>query len=239
MIVKSIKYALLGATALAGTVTIAAAADLGRYEAASMKDVAYVQPFNWTGFYLGGHAGGGWGDADTWIPSHPTFTVETSGFVGGVHGGYNHQMGRLVLGIEGDWSASNVDGDHLSGGSNSERYSVEENWRASIRGRVGYAADRALFFATAGVAWVDLDTQYLHPGSSPSEVRGTTATGFTVGGGAEYALSNNWSLRGEYLYSSYDTERFAHNGPSDVDYTTHELRAGISYKFGGRSEPLK
>lgn len=213
MNVKTVKFALLAASLLAGSASIASAADLGRYRGPSMKDEpVYAPAIGWSGFYIGGHAGGGWGSADMFPP---TYTIDTSGFVGGVHGGYNHQMGRLVLGLEGDWSASNVDGSGMT-----------ESWRASARGRIGYAYDRTLFYATAGAAWADL------------EYRGysKTAVGYTVGGGLEYALSPNWSLRSEYLYSDYGTQDL---GRYDVDYQTHELRAGVTYRFGGYHDSLK
>ena len=213
------------------------AADMYRAQGGSLKDEP-VYAFNWGGFYLGGHLGAGWGTADVSIPNYPsTFGMDGSGFTGGVHGGFNYQTGSLVLGVEADYSGSNVSGDHLSGGFGAERYSIEENWRSSVRGRLGVALNRTLVYGTVGVGWVDIDTQYVPLGGGG--VRGATLTGLTAGGGVEYALSPNWLVRAEYLYGDYGSERFVHGGPSDVDYRTHELRAGVSYKFGSSYEPLK
>lgn len=219
MNVKTVKLALLAASLLAGTVSVASAADLGRYRGPSMKDdpVVYEPAIIWSGFYLGGHVGGGWGNAEEyWYPA--TYTLDSSGFVGGVHGGYNVQMGHLVLGLEGDWSASGVG---LSDG-------IDERWRASVRGRLGLAYDKALFYVTTGAAWVDFNHFAIK--------NNTASLGYTLGGGMEYALSPRWSLRSEYLYSDFGTERL---GGIDTDYQTHELRAGITYRFGGSRDSLR
>jgi outer membrane immunogenic protein len=233
--VKTLRNLAAGAALLGGlAVTSPVLAD------GMPRGPAYVAPFSWTGFYVGAHAGIGWNDADVRIPAYPfpNHSQDGTGFVGGGHVGFNLQSGSIVFGVEGDLSWSNVDSSALSGNGGTERYSIEENWRASVRGRLGVAHGRNLFYATAGVAWLDYDTRYVPLAGG---TRGATTQGWTVGAGWEAAFTNELILRLEYLYADYDTERFVHLGPSFVDPTTHELRVGVSYKFGDdrRYAPLK
>ena len=79
--------------------------------------VAPVPYFNWNGFYIGGHAGAGWGDEVSTIVTAPgillpgtQIVTKESGFIGGAQAGLNFQMGGFVLGAELDWSWSNVRG---------------------------------------------------------------------------------------------------------------------------------
>ena len=126
----------------------------------------------------------------------------------------------------------------------------------TVRARLGFAADRALFYVTGGLAWAS-------GGDDPSISwwQGTNATtgtpdllwrrggasgfGWTLGAGIEYAISNNWTIRGEYLYVDLGNEdsnwactaRAAScpglnfTGRADVNFSV--ARVGVNYKFGG------
>ncbi len=163
---KKTIFAGVSALALFAAVSIApaSAADIYRGDSAQgLKDgPALMSVAKWEGLYLGAHAGYGWGNADVSIPLYPSaFTLDTNGFVGGGHLGYNFQRGNVVFGIEGDFSGSGVSGDHLSGNGAGEKYNIDENWRASLRGRLGYTvAPNMLLFATGGAAWANIDTHY-------------------------------------------------------------------------------
>jgi outer membrane immunogenic protein len=184
--------------------------------------------FSWTGFYAGLHVGAGFGDADVNIPAYPSsFSESPSGAVAGGHIGYNFQSGRLVFGIEADLSFSGANDSALSG-LRAELYNIEEDWRASVRGRFGLASGHSLYYGTAGWARTRLTTHYVPLAGG---IDHDTIDGWTVGGGIEHAVASKLVLRLEYLYSDLGTANFFHNGPSSVDYTTQELRVGASFRF--------
>ena len=124
--------------------------------------------------------------------------LSQSGVVGGVHIGYNYQVSQFVFGLEGDVNGSSERDSNFSAGLN---YSLRENIDASIRGRVGYAFDRVLIYATGGGAYGSFHTSYNAGG--PSDTFNSGRVGWTVGGGLEYAIDNNWSVRAEYRYTDY------------------------------------
>jgi outer membrane immunogenic protein len=142
-------------------------------------------------------------------------------------------------------------------------WSAKERWYATARGRLGYAVDKWLFFVTGGAAWMKIDSAEfclngpttvatganLAPAGSCAGPLATAVlqtdrrTGWTIGGGVEYALRYNWSIRSEYLYikiPSYTTfTPGVGNGllltgaPTNLntDLNNHILRAGLTYKF--------
>jgi opacity protein-like surface antigen len=122
-------------------------------------------------------------------------TIDADGFVGGVHAGYNLQAERLVIGIEGDVEASDVDGDTdalvIKGDVPFATQAKEYDWLASIRLRAGYAMDSVLFYATGGVAFAGVDMSFDIPNVDFRESETETAFGITVGGGIEFALTDN------------------------------------------------
>src|SRR4249920_2189041 len=143
------RIVLLASTASAVSVS-AFAADLpARME--PVAPVAYVPAFSWSGFYLGGELG--------WIQTNPKYTTgalllgapflvnsgsDKNGLSYGVMAGYNYQLGQLVLGVEGDfqgWTVGQIRYTAVTG----DFLTAHSKWGGSIRGRLGYAADRALW----------------------------------------------------------------------------------------------
>jgi outer membrane immunogenic protein len=115
-----------------------------------------------------------------------------------------------------------------------ETDSIELNWSAAIRGRVGYAFGRFLPYFAGGVAFggVDVDAGSANPVFVGSW--SDTYTGYTVGGGAEYALTDRIILRGEYRFTDFGTETFSNAAAftaHDVDLSTHDARFGVAFKF--------
>src|SRR5262245_51695990 len=235
----------------------AAAADL------PMKAPPAVSPpvFNWTGFYLGAHAGWGWGDTDSTIleannnlfPQGSVNTQEFDGVIAGGQIGYNYQMGQWVLGVEGDMSWSDLHGSNRHEGILlANRHTVTDvnvNWIATVTGRLGFVAGPALFYAKGGAAFADFESTTNSFVTSTGVVNQTlsgseTRTGWVVGGGIEYAFGNNWSIKGEYNFLDFGTERvtrsgtnFATNTPvtafRDNDTHIQLVKFGINYRFGG------
>lgn len=124
------------------------------------------------------------------------------------------KMGNFVFGIENDFN-----------------YNVEDNgnanveWDASGRGRVGYALDRTLFFATVGVAAAGVKVESV--GASKKD---NILIGWTAGGGIEHALTENILVRGEYRYSDFGNKDFG-SSIGDVGATEQKILIGASYKF--------
>ncbi len=219
-----------GAAMLATSVS---AADLGSpNRRGSIKDgpVEYQRAFNWTGLYIGAQVGYGWGN--TTAESGPlagfnqTYDYNTNGAVGGGHLGYNWQAQNLVFGIETDIEASGISGGGR--GSLGFQHDTDINWIGSLRGRLGVAYDRTLFYATAG--WAYGDVQIDKGFGSYSDVR----SGWTAGAGVEHAFSSNMTMRFEYRYTDLGSTTATSTAltsidKSDVDF--HAVRAGVSFKF--------
>lgn len=220
------------AASTVGFAASAGAADLGPARRGSIKDtppppIVYQQPFNWTGLYVGVQAGYTWGTTDaTGVvrQANQSYDYDTSGWVGGGHAGYNWQNQNVVFGIETD-----IEGSGLSGSGNGTgglRHDTDINWIGSLRGRLGLAYDRTLFYATAG--WAYGDVQVSNAVASFSEVR----SGWTAGAGVEHAYSDRMTMRLEYRYTDLGSTSFSGAGTTDnSDVTFHAIRAGVSFKF--------
>jgi outer membrane immunogenic protein len=242
-------FAVLIGGALLLSASQASAADM--HHGGSMKDDAvYSAPFNWTGFYIGVQAGYQWGDSDI---GHEYFLgfdpakseTELDGFVGGVHIGYNAQRSRFVFGVEADIEYVDSDDESLSipygpGHLNT----LEFNYQASIRSRLGVASGKTLYYATAGVAFADVDYNYDDPFPEYDASGSKTFVGYTVGAGVEHAFSSNWTARLEYRFTDFGDENFKPNDKTLGNYNVeldevHAVRVGVSYKLGDRHEALK
>jgi outer membrane immunogenic protein len=237
-----IRKLLLSSVALAAIAGTAFAADLPSRRAPPVYAPPPIPVFSWTGFYIGGQVGYAFGKDNAGIVATGPYSTNPNGIIGGAHVGYNFSTQSLpmfggvfgsggVIGVEGD-----VDGSDyrraiaLPGGATAN---IRNNIQGSIRGRLGFAVDRALFYATGGAAFASFNTNYLTAlgGDSLSSTR----VGWTVGGGVEYAITNTWSLRAEYRYSDFGS--FTNFAPASgfglVRHHETENRAqvGFSYKF--------
>lgn len=205
----------------------------------------YVPPvpiFTWTGIYIGGQIGYAWGNQNTQVfaPGGRSFSgfTQNDGVIGGAHVGYNLQFNQWVVGLEGS-----VDGSSLN--RTVTRSTVfgpvniggNASVQGSIRGRVGYAFDRVLLYGTGGVAFAGVSGFVSTPFSYDSTNQ--TRVGWTVGGGLEYAVTNNWSIRAEYRYSAFGGsrqgltafDRFFPNVSANRRTNENQVQVGFSYKF--------
>lgn len=188
-------------------------------------------PYNWTGFYVGADIGGGWGKHDrSVVPPGFTNSYNSSGVIGGIHAGYNWQIQSIVLGLETDINWTSIKGD--DGGAGGTIDETKAKWLGSTVARAGFAWDRFLVFAAGGWAYGSLDHTNFGP---PVQSFSSTRSGWTVGGGAEFAINANWIARVQYRY--YDLGTFQNlaptNGvlPYEVKNKLSTVTAGISYKF--------
>ena len=236
------KRLLLSGVALAAlAVTPALAADLPR------KAPVYMPPaplaFSWTGFYVGGSAGiigqtghgtdFGDGTGDGLIGLAPSdYGFGRVGGLFGVDVGYNWQFApNWVLGVEADIAGTTINGVSTLG------VSSKLNSLGTIRGRIGYAFDRALIYATGGFAYGHVENRASYDNSTAYTVDlSGNRTGWTFGGGLEYAITNNWTARVEALYVDLGSQDTASPGNFSScrfgfknTYTVGRL--GLNYKF--------
>jgi outer membrane immunogenic protein len=178
--------------------------------------------------------------------------LDSNGVVGGAQIGYNWQFApNWVLGIEGDVSGTGIRDTVVGpgviiGGIAAPGFTHfaerDIKWLASIRGRLGWAADRWLLYVTGGGAWAGFDfTVGPDIGGFGLLTGSKTRSGWTIGGGVEYAFTNNWTGRIEYLF--YDlgditnTRTFLLGGVTPLTTTTtvdtqiNVVRSGVNYKF--------
>jgi outer membrane immunogenic protein len=120
--------------------------------------------------------------------------------------------------------------------------------QGSVRGRLGYAFDRILVYVTGGAEFADVQNTFSSRGIIGAFPGGTDSfssvrTGWTLGGGVEYAIADNWSLRAEYRYTDFGRyfDYFANTYPGyflGMHLTDNSVRAGFSCKFDLAPAPL-
>ncbi|MHA1517806.1 MAG: outer membrane protein [Alphaproteobacteria bacterium] len=196
------------------------------YDAAPVYDIAPVPPQDlFEGWWLGGTIGG----ASVSYDKTPASSVSSSGIVGGIVGGYSWQHGPFVIGVEGDFLASDVSGSHkYNGGLNT--VSPGFDMVADLRLRAGYTVLPNLFlFGTFGGSWVDADLSISGLGGA---FRETTFFGWSVGGGAEYAFDENWGARLDYQFTDFDAETVSYPGGKETfDPDSDTFRGSLIYRF--------
>jgi outer membrane immunogenic protein len=198
--------------ALLGIAGTASAADMSR--PMPVKAPAYVAPYyNWTGFYAGINGGGGWGS---------TGNINTSGGLFGGQLGYNWQSGQAVFGIETDLQWSGIDGSGVVG---AVPVSGGSDWFGTVRGRLGYAWDRTLLYATGGLAYGNVNV------TSPFQSVDTTKTGWALGGGVEFALAGPWTAKVEYLHVDLGSQTILTPAANSFSVNADIVRAGLNYRF--------
>ena len=263
----------------------AMAADLPSRVAAPVPYLAPPPVFTWSGFYVGVVAGASFGsgnnNSQTFTPSanlpgspnlNPNIgsNGNNTNFTGGGELGYNYQFNNIVLGLEGDVDYLGRRNGNNNGTFQSPAFytafptytlagSSSSNNRVfgTIRGRLGYAVDRALFFVTGGVAFGGENQQ--PPSSlafnntagvpcgscvfnSTGNNNNNSTVGAVVGGGIEYAFTPNWTAKVEYLRTLYgrknNTTVYANNAGQTFTLTgrgfnedTNIVRVGLNYKF--------
>lgn len=235
---------LAGALALAAWAQPASAADIPVKAAPAPAPAVY----SWAGFYFGAHAGYGWARAEIFdvqcycmalngIPR--VFGFNYDGFIGGGQVGYLWQQGNLVYGIELDASYSRMKTSFpspLFAPIFGESFSAKVDWFATGRVRVGYAFDRWLPFGTVGIAAVKMEDRYNDPLDDRFSVVSGVKWAPTGGGGIEYAISRNWTVRAEYLYVRLFTSQgnFAQYPPCcafDWKNHFHVARGAINFRL--------
>ena len=234
-----IRNFLLSTVALAAISGSAFAADLPSRRPPPVYIPPPIPIFSWTGFYIGADVGAAFGKNTANIAGFSLQEGQHNGVIGGGHIGYNLSSQSFpllggfggsggVIGIEADFTGSEYRGTVGSDGFGNPGIQTKSEVQGSVRGRVGIAVDRALFFVTGGAAVAEFKDQYLSVFNTSHD-----RIGYTVGGGVEYALTTNWSLRAEYRYSDFGT--FRDNVANIVTVSQRNIMqratVGVSYKF--------
>jgi len=246
----------LAGVALAMVAGSAFAADM------PLKAVAPVALYDWSGMYIGGVIGGAWGTNDisdpglgivgTLLGVPVVQSNNPSGFIGGIEGGSRYQMGKLVIGWEGDitWGGLNntnttsFTSPLIGGIPFSRSITSDTKWVATTVSTLGIAHNNWLLYGKAGVAFenVKYTDNWAVVGIPLFSGTGSdTRTGWTVGTGLEWAFYNNWSAKIEYDYLDFGTKNVAINGtltgvggfnPGIQDNNhINQFKAGLNYKF--------
>ena len=231
------KQAILAALATAGLMAAAAAADLPTTK--GLPPAPAYMPYNWSGLYVGINGGAADGTASFryttgGVAGHPT----NGGLIGGTVG-YNWQYGALVYGLETDFDGGSITGINACP---NPVFSCETKLETlgTARARFGYAYDRLLFFATGGLAYGDqmaetVDTKgaAIPPSGTPTNRTSKYMLGGAIGGGLEYALTNNLSLKLEGLYYNLGTGSFHVDNANVVRVNPSGalVRFGLNWKF--------
>jgi outer membrane immunogenic protein len=169
--------------------------------------------FDWSGFYVGAYGGYGWGEVD----DSASGAADIEGAIAGGTVGYNYQMGQFVIGLEADGGWSGIDNE-----DDNALFDSSIDWLSTVRGRVGFAIDNFLIYGTGGAAIGEVT--FDQGGVEDSDTR----IGWTAGGGIEAALTDNISVKGEYLYVDLGEEEIL---GADVDVNAHTVKGGINYRF--------
>jgi outer membrane immunogenic protein len=177
------------------------------------------------GWWLGGTLGG----ATVTFDAAPGGTADTDGILGGVIGGYSWQSGPFVLGVEGDIMAADISGSqNFNAGLNKVSPSIDA--MTDLRLRAGVTVTpQVLLFATAGGAWANADLPVAGPGGAS---RSEDFFGWSAGGGAEVALSPNWSARFDYQFTDFNSETVNYPGNKiEFDPDADTYRGSLIYRF--------
>jgi opacity protein-like surface antigen len=242
---------------LLGGVAVLTLSATGAANAADLPVQAPLPLWSWTGLYIGGHIGGAQEYSNLGDPFGSVSYgdhVTSPGFIGGGQIGANYQIGNVVLGAGADLSWASSQGDETCFGLNgglffSSDCSAHPTLLSTLTGRLGYAFGRTLVYAKGGAAWernnVDMAVNR-NPGNDfLTSTNSYGEWGWTVGAGAEFALTPAWSVFAEYDYAAFASENVAtpyvpgnplpgnQVGPTaSWSNNIQEFKLGINYKIG-------
>jgi outer membrane immunogenic protein len=194
------------ASALGWTLSASAADAADFYKAPSPVPYGY----SWMGPYVGANLGYEWGQLSN-------SGAKPSGIAGGFQGGYNWQFGQFVVGAETDLQLSDSNDVFAN-------YKFTNPWFGTVRGRGGLALNNILFYGTLGLAY----------GRGHVDVGGFSEdnmhVGWAGGAGLEVGLTQNWSVRAEYLYIDLSSEGYVLTGTNN-GLQSNLVRFGVNYRF--------
>jgi outer membrane immunogenic protein len=229
---KTIVAALTAAGLSAGIGVSASAADLPPAYAKAPIAPAY----NWTGCYLGVHAGGG--IIGTSFANGTESTDGGGGALAGGQAGCNYQAGQFVFGLEGEGAWSGITDRFREVGTGGFLFTEtgRNRWDADLALRVGFAVDRTLVYGKAGAAFGNFEFAQFEAPSDSSHGQ-STLNGLLLGAGVEYAFASNWTAKLEYNVIDFvakDISFTGSNGPFIESESAKKqiVKVGVNYRFG-------
>ena len=228
--------------------------------------------YNWGGWYIGGNIGYGWGlstdpNASFVDPltaannfgvgfaayfaggGNVTPDLNPSGLIGGGQIGFNWMLNpSWVAGFVTDFQGSNIKGSGtntvtVGGAATNQSNSEQIDWFGTVRGKLGYAQNNWLLYATGGLAYgrVAASGNFVIPGAlNFTGSTNPTNVGWTAGAGLNYALTSNWIVGVEYLYVDLGHVSYTESQPSVVPLSSLSIsnrvaaqigRVSLDYKF--------
>lgn len=215
---RPLAAAVLGAAMLLLPAEMAGAADIITDQSPEPPVTAVGDTYLWTGPYLGVYGGYKWLHSDA---SGASDISGIDGLTGGAYLGYNYQLGgNWVTGLEGMVGISGA--DHSFGG-----ISVDQDWEASLRARMGYAFENSMIYGLAGVGGTDVNA------STTTGSDSNVLLGWQIGAGIETVLTEGITGRVEYDYSDYAARGFSLGaaGSPDIGLAGHTVKVGVGFKF--------
>ena len=187
--------------------------------------------YDWTGIYVGGWAGVACADAeliDNGGAGSTNYEMSGCGYKGGVMAGYNHQFNDWVMGMEVDWGMSGSIATNEEAGAD---FSFGFDHLVTARARAGYAFDDTLLFLTGGAAWARGDIDGIIA-ATPDHIR-ANQWGWVVGGGMEHAITDQFRIRLDYLFTKFNGASYSENCCDlDTEWNgEHEVRLGAIWAF--------
>lgn len=209
--------------------------------------------YDWTGAYAGVNLGAVWTGSKLTAADESAFLTDSSSYNQqlnntsvnpGIQLGYLKQLpNHWVVGSEGDFTYPATSSQYQYNSNEVtpafDKFTVHNNLQGSLRLRAGYAIDRFLPFVTAGVSFASVGLNY--NSEADAYAKKTTQTGWVLGGGLEYGVLKNLSVRTEYLYTDYGTALNLNiptagglidpSGTAHATLYTNVLRAAVNYRF--------
>jgi outer membrane immunogenic protein len=245
---------------MVGAITSSYAADMP-VKAAPAPSIMTSAAYNWTGWYVGGNAGYGWGvgtdpgislsdTSGTGFAAYvaaggvPTASLQPRGGFGGGQLGYNWQAGSWVYGLEADIQGASMNASSsatvtppaaVTGTATVEH---KLRWFGTVRGRLGYAASNWLFYGTGGLIYGGVTsslTQSATNGYFATNSTSSTRAGWTLGAGTEVGFWGKWSAKAEYLYFDLGRDSVTILGTgafTGITYTASQKTAGHLLRAG-------
>jgi outer membrane immunogenic protein len=176
-----------------------------------------IDTSQWGGFYAGLYGGYSWFDANAGALGEAD--DEATKFGG--YTGYNFEFdNNVVTGVE-------LNGGFANAQTSIADTTVEQDWDASLRARLGYAFEKSFLYSFAGVALTGVEARSL--AGSDEQI----LTGFNLGAGLEHEIVDGITARVEYGFADYGSETFAPGGtaPNEIEFKEDSLNLGLGVKF--------
>ena len=241
---KPIVIAIVSLSLLGASRALAADIEVPAPLPANAPSYYYPPPVDWSGIYLGLNGGYDFGKSNWSDAGLSTGNFTTNGFLLGGTLGINYLTGSgFLFGVEGDFDWSTLLGQSSTAACAGlapglipagAACATKSEWFSTARGRAGYVFNRFLVFATAGAAIADIKVGLNPPGNY--EAVGPQL-GWTAGGGVEYAFSDSWTAKLEYLYADLgdvtcsSTGNCVSTATATVTLKENIVRGGFNYKF--------